>query len=238
MKIGLAQTRPVKGNISQNIDNHVIMIDAGINNGTEAIFFPELSLTGYEPELVKDLAINIDDDRLKVFQNSSDKAGIIIGVGMPVKQSNGTSISMIIFQPRQPRQLYSKKYLHEDEYPFFVSGENTTCLMNNNIALAICYEISIPEHSKNAFKNGAKIYVASIAKTAEGMAKANVSLSAMAKDHNMMVLLSNCVGASDNFISAGQSAAWDDTGKLLCQLGDSKEGVLIIDTKTKAIIQL
>lgn len=145
---------------------------------------------------------------------------------------------MVIFQPNQQRQLYSKKYLHADEEPFFVSGENTSCLMDHNIALAICYEISIAKHAKNAFDSRAKIYIASVAKIEEGMAKANVSLPAMAKDYNMMVLLSNCVGPSDNFLSAGQSAAWDNTGNLLRQLDDSNEGLLIVDTETNQCIQL
>lgn len=237
MKIALAQTRPVKGNIAQNIDKHLMMIEAAVSNGAEAIFFPELSITGYEPGLAKVLSISPGDERLNVFQDNSDKTGIIIGVGVPVIQDTGTSISMVIFQPHQPRQLYSKQYLHSDEFPFFISGENISSLMSHSIALAICYEISIPEHSKIAFSNGAKIYIASVAKTAEGMAKANVTLPAMAKDYHIMVLLSNCVGPSDNFISAGQSAAWDDTGELLRQLDNSNEGILIVDTKTKETFQ-
>lgn len=237
MKIALAQTRPVKGNIAQNIDKHLMMIEAAFSKGAEAIFFPELSITGYEPELAKDLAMSPYEEQLNVFQDKSDKTNMIIGVGIPAIQDTGISISMVIFQPHQSRQLYSKQYLHSDEFPFFVSGENTACLMSHNIALAICYEISIPEHSENAFNSGAKIYIASVAKTAEGMAKANVTLPVMAKDYHMMILLSNCVGPSDNFISAGQSAAWDDTGKLLVQLDNSNEGVLIVDTKTKETLQ-
>jgi predicted amidohydrolase len=37
---------------------------------------------------------------------------------------------------------------------FFISGKNSTGLIGNktNIALAICYELSVPEHSENALK--------------------------------------------------------------------------------------
>ena len=53
MKICIAQTKPVKGNISSNIEAHIGFIERALTFGTEAIFFPELSLTGYEPELAK-----------------------------------------------------------------------------------------------------------------------------------------------------------------------------------------
>jgi predicted amidohydrolase len=86
------------------------------------IIFPELSLTGYEPTLAKELAIHQDDKRLDDFQQISDLHGITIGLGAPTKGSKGICISMIFFQPHRERRLYSKKYLHADEYPYFVSG--------------------------------------------------------------------------------------------------------------------
>jgi len=58
MKICVAQTRPVKGDIQSNIENHKKFIDLAVSGGADTIIFPELSLTGYEPELAKELATN------------------------------------------------------------------------------------------------------------------------------------------------------------------------------------
>ena len=69
MKIGVAQIRPVKGEIQSNIFNHGKIIDVAVLNEADAIFFPELSLTGYEPKLAKELATGQDDIRFKEFQN-------------------------------------------------------------------------------------------------------------------------------------------------------------------------
>jgi predicted amidohydrolase len=77
----------------------------------EAIFFPELSLTGYEPELAKKLATNQNDNRLDIFQQISDKNNIIIGLGLPTATESQIRISMIIFEPNKPRQTYSKQQL-------------------------------------------------------------------------------------------------------------------------------
>ena len=79
MKICVAQTRPVKGDIQSNIDRHKEIIALAISNGADTIIFPELSITGYEPRLAKELAIDLDDIRFDDFQKIADTDQITIG---------------------------------------------------------------------------------------------------------------------------------------------------------------
>lgn len=238
MKISIAQTRPVKGDIAANIQAHKNLIGLALLHRSEMIIFPELSITGYEPELAKELATTKDDKRFDEFQQISDLNKIIIGIGVPTKNSDGINISMVVFQPHQSRQTYSKMYLHADEEPFFVSGQGSIDLLENNIALAICYEISIPEHSENAHRKGAEIYIASVAKTESGVTKAIENLSDIAKKYSMKILMCNSVGPNDNFIAAGKSSCWDNKGNLLGQLDANSEGLLILDTQMDQLTQL
>jgi len=237
MKICVAQTRPVKGDIHRNIAQHKKLIDLAVVNKADTIVFPELSITGYEPELAQELATHLEDSRFDDFQEISDVHQLTIGVGMPIKNDNGISIGMILCQPNQARQLYAKKYLHADEEPFFIGGQSTVSFIGdkNNIALAICYELSVPEHSANAYKSGAEIYLTSVAKTAEGVEKSAKSLSDIAKNYSMTAFMSNCVGYCDNFESAGKTAIWNKQGILVRQLNDTKEGILIFDTNTEDV---
>jgi predicted amidohydrolase len=237
MKICVAQTKPVKGDIQKNIDNHKRLIDLAVSNGAGIIIFAELSLTGYEPELAKELATSSEDIRLDCFQQISNNKQVIIGVGIPMQTDAGICISMVLFQPGKTRQTYSKKYLHTDEERFFVSGQSSIDFIENNIALAICYELSVPEHAENAFKNRAKIYIASAVKSVKGIDKAIKRLSEIASKYSMTVLLSNCVGQCDGEECAGKSSIWNNTGLLLAQLNDTSEGILIIDTDTQEIIE-
>ena len=55
MKIGLAQIKPFKGDLGKNIELHLQFIQKAILNKVDAIFFPELSITSYEPELAGSL---------------------------------------------------------------------------------------------------------------------------------------------------------------------------------------
>ena len=239
MKICIAQTKPIKGNVSANIEAHKRFIELALTLNAEAIFFPELSLTGYEPELAKKLATNQNDNRLDIFQQICDNNHIIIGLGLPTATESKIRISMIIFEPNNPRQTYSKQQLHSDEFPYFENGVGQVIIKSNdkNIAPAICYESLQPTHSENAFKLGADIYLASVAKPANGIEKAFKHYPAVAKQYAMPVLMSNCVGFCDNFLSVGKSAVWTKEGELVGQLDDKTEGILIFDTETEEIVK-
>jgi predicted amidohydrolase len=144
---------------------------------------------------------------------------------------------MVLFQPNQLRQVHSKKYLHADEEPFFVPGKNLPGLLiaDTPIALAICYEISIPMHSQLAFDSGAQLYIASVAKTATGVEKAWAQLSDIAAKYKMTVLMCNSIGMCEDGECAGQSAAWNGKGILLGQLNNFDEGLLLLDTVTETV---
>ena len=229
MKICLVQTNAVKGDIQANIALHKQWIALAVADGVEMIIFPELSLTGYEPTMAKMLAIEPDDHRLAEFQLIADRDRVLIGVGVPLRQGEGVCIGMVIFRPNQPPQRYTKQYLHPDELPFFTSGEQSDGFIGN-IALAICYELSIPAHAEHAFVQGASIYLASVAKTAAGVANAAQRLATIASQYKMSVLMVNCVGECDGVVCAGKSAIWNNKGMLVNQLNDTDEGYLIFDS--------
>jgi len=83
MKISVAQIKPSKGCIEKNITVHLELIQLAIEAQVSALFFPELSITGYEAELAKSLATDQNDKRFDFFQKISDSNNITIGFGAP-----------------------------------------------------------------------------------------------------------------------------------------------------------
>lgn len=235
MKLCAAQIRPVTGDIAANVDRHKALLELG--RDSDVMVFPELSLTGYEPTLAGELAIDGRDRRLDGFQAISDAEGIAIGVGAPTRSTTGARITMVLFLPHRPRHAYSKRYLHPDEEPFFVSGDSVTTVNVDRavIAPAICYELSVAEHAENAFRSGASIYMASVAKTAKGVDAARARLAEIARQYSMTVLMANCVGECDGCQCAGGTSIWDHTGALVGQLSDRDEGIVMIDTETREV---
>lgn len=238
MKICAAQTRPATGDVQRNIEHHLKFVDLAVSCGADVIIFPELSLTGYEPALAKELATTQSDPRFDEFQKTSDAGQITIGVGAPTTDDSHICISLIIFQPHAARSTYSKFYLHPDEEAFFAGGRPSPGLIGKNadIALAICYELSVPEHAEAAFATGAHIYFASVAKFAHGIDRAKKRLSEIATQYSMTVLMANCVGKCDGSDCAGQTSIWNKQGELLGQLNGTDEGIIIFDTDTQETV--
>jgi len=234
MKIALAQIKSITGSIDANIAKHHDMIRLALRHGAQAIFFPELSLTGYEPKLAYELATSQEDSRFDSFQHVSDIDGIVVCVGAPIKSSGTPLIGMVIFQPKQSRRTYSKQILHDDELPFFTHGGESLDIhfSSTKIAPAICYESLLSQHSDDAVRRGATIYVASVAKSERGIAKASLHFPKVAKTHSIPILVVNCIGPSDDFVGAGKTSAWNSSGILLEQLDEHCEGMLIFDTES------
>lgn len=141
---------------------------------------------------------------------------------------------MIWFQPNKERTTYQKQLLHPNEEPFFVSGDKSlTIKLNQNlISPAICFESLQNSHAKNAANQGSNIYLASVAKSQSGIYKAEQHYPTIALNHNMTVVMANCIGAFDDFVASGQSAAWDSQGKLIANMGTKEEGVLLVNTES------
>lgn len=237
MKICIAQTKSLKGAIKKNINNHLRLVKSAIELEADLIVFPELSITSFEPTLAQHLATTIEDEVFVPFQSLASENDLTIGVGMPTKTSHGVHISMLIFRPNGDSIVYSKQVLHSDELPHFVCGNSQTLLeiKGNTIALGICYETMHQQHFLTAQQKGADIHIASVAKAAGGVAKAYSHYPKMATEFSVPVLMSNSVGDCDNFLSTGQSAAWNKKGELIDQLDHENQGLLIYDTETDKV---
>jgi predicted amidohydrolase len=238
LRIAAVQIEALKGNIDENLQNHVKWINEAIKNKTDLVIFPELSLTGYEPELAESLATNQNDTRLDNLQKLSDKNGITIGVGLPTKDKSDTFVSMIIFQPHKKRITYSKQYLYPPEEPIFKAGKNPLVLNFETeiVSPAICYETSNKAHCEFAKRNNATIYIASVLSSINGIDAELKKLSDIAKNNNLMIFMANYVGKSGGYECAGKSSVWNKEGELIGQLGDKDEGLIIFDTKSEEII--
>ncbi len=234
MRIGAIQCKAQPGDVQANIERHLHFIRTAAGHHVDLLFFPELSIIGYEPRLAKPLAMTMADPALAVFKEQSDRYGMTIGVGIPLAAGEQVRIAMAWFIPNEPSLSYAKQQLHEDELPYFVAGKEQVVLHreNHTLAPAICYESLQPDHADNAVGMGANVYLASVAKSPAGISKAMRHYPAMAQRHNMHVIMANCIGPNDDFISAGQSAAWDGNGDLLAQMDEDSEGILVVDLDT------
>lgn len=234
MRLAAAQLETIAGDLAANLARHLSLVDLAASRGAELVVFPELSLTGYEPRLAAGLATTPDDPRLDMLQAAANEQSITIGAGLPTRSAAGIRITMLVFRPHEPRVAYSKQQLHADELPWFAPGTGQVILPadGHRLAPAICYESLQPDHAEQAAAAGADIYLASVAKSERNLASARLHYPAVARRHGMTVLMANSVGPCDDFVAAGQSAAWNREGELMASLGATGEGIVLFDTVT------
>jgi len=238
MRVAVAQIQVVKGNIEKNIENHLKWIKQAIVLNADFVVFPELSLTGYEPDLAAQLATHKNDPRLDEFQKLSDENNITIGVGMPTREEGLVFVSMVIFQANMERINYSKQHLYPPEKTVFTAGKNPMVLPFDTevVAPAICYEAGQEEHCAYAQQNNADIYVASVLSSVNGIDAELKKLRNIARDKKMVTFMANYVGKSGGYECAGKSSVWNEKGELLGQFGEKKEGMLLFDSQTKELL--
>ncbi|GAT64099.1 carbon-nitrogen hydrolase family protein [Paludibacter jiangxiensis] len=239
MKICIVQTSAFKGDIEKNISKHLQFLDLAIANQCDLVVFPELSLTGYEPTLAKELATTSNDDRLSCFQKISDQQNIIICIGLPTQMDATLFISMIIFQPDKEPITYSKQHRYPSEVDYFSPGATPVYLHIDEtvVAPAICYELSVSQHAENAYRNQASVYLASVLNSVSGVDADLQKLSDIARKYHMTTVMANYVGESGGYECAGKSSVWHADGNLAGQLDGTSEGILIYDTTTKSVFQ-
>ncbi len=232
MRIALAQIHSKLGQVDHNVDRHLAFIHKAAALQCELILFPELSITGYGTHLAEELFFEKDDPRLSIFQKVSNLNQITVGVGVPLKADADRYISMFVYQAKQDPVYYSKRFLHDDELPYFQAGDKQLVIEHEDYCLgpAICYESRLSQHAKELDALGVNLYLASVAKPKFGVEKAEKHYSTIAKEYQMTVLMANSIGNSENFSCAGKSGVWLPNGQVLGRLSETDEALLIFDS--------
>lgn len=215
-KVAVAQHPSVKGDIAANIRSHLRFIQAGADEGVDLMVFPELSLTGYEPELAAELALSADDQRLEPMLDLARERGITAVVGAPLKkEAQLPELSSLIISPKGMSH-YSKIWLHPGEDTYFQPADQHQFLTfgEHKVGLAICADANNDIHPENCANAGAGIYLAGVMIGEGGYPADTANLARYAREHTMLVAMANHNRETGGWQPAGKSAIWSTDGML------------------------
>ncbi len=228
--LAAAQTVVIKGDVAANVARHVALAGIAARQGAKLILFPELSLTGYEPELAGELALRADDACLAPLREAAAAHGIVITAGAPLVGDGGLPlIAALTFRPDGNTAVYTKQYLHGGEETAFAAGQGGAMLDVEGaaIALAVCADFGQPAHALAAAQAGAHVYAASVLVSVKGYDNDAALLQGHAAAHAMPVLMANHGGPSGGWHCAGRSAVWDEKGRLVVAAPGAGECLLL-----------
>ena len=178
-----------------------------------------MSLTGYRLDLGAADTFRPDDPRLAPLQACANQHRLTLVVGAPVPSPQGLHIGAIILGPHQAPKTHFKVHLHPGEEGTFTPGlpKPPLRLGPETVGLAICADITHPEHVRSAAAQRATIYAAGCFLTPKGYLPDTTLLRGYAAAYGLAVLMANFGAPSSGWASAGRSAIWQPRGELVVE---------------------
>ncbi len=229
-KIAAAQVASVRGDLEQNLRTHVSAVEAAATLDVSVVVFPELSLTGYEPELAAAHPLLASDERLWPLAELARRHRMHVVVGAPLSTGGQKpNLGAVLFGPDGSLQTYAKMRLGGSEPRFFEPGNRPLSFSSHGqtIGLAICADTSRASHPRGYSAAGATVYAAGMFLNAEWYETDAPRLSAYAPVHRLLVVLANHAASVGTYTSVGKSAVWAPGGALLAEAAGTEKALVV-----------
>ncbi|WP_211452057.1 carbon-nitrogen hydrolase family protein [Collimonas antrihumi] len=234
LTIAAAQSISIAGDVKANVSRHLRFMEQAADHGVQLLVFPELSLTGYERGLGRELAMRPDAEILMPLHDLAQRMGMTAVVGAPMfaNDSNDVFIGALIIGNANGVGLYTKQHLHPGEEVVFTAGSRgvTVPVADMTVALAICADIVQLAHAAQAKQLKANVYAAGVLITKKAYSTETELLRTYATEHNMAVLMANHGGPTGGWSPIGQSAFWAEGGRLIVA-APGEGNLLVIATR-------
>jgi predicted amidohydrolase len=230
--LAAAQTISIPGDLTGNIQRHCDFVRLAAAAGADLLLFPELSLSGYEPELVAGCVVDPAGAALAPLRALAQEHGLILVIGAPLASGNERPyIGAIVLFADGSHATYHKRHLHPGEEQWASAGiadAGSFPLVRERFALAICADTSHAEHAAAAAATGASLYLAGVLISAKGYAADAANLQRHAASHGYSVLMANHGAPSGGYVAAGRSAFWNAHGQLVGATPGGGEQLLVV----------
>lgn len=231
LTLAAAQSVSIAGDWLGNLARHQHLMRLAAQQGVQVLVFPELSLTGYEPQLAAQLALAPDAPQLQPLRDLARELRLTAVVGLPIRlvEDGPVLIGALVLAANGSLAVYSKQHLHAGEERFFAPGTGGAPLQlaEARLAMAVCADFCHASHVQAAVAAGADIYAAGVLISEGGYAADSALLQGYAREHGIVLLMANHGGPSGGWACAGRSAIWGPDGQLLGAVEGVGEALLI-----------
>ena len=217
--------------LADNFAAHLAAMHHAADAGVDILVFPELSLTGYELDLLAAQAFTEGDARLAPLRDFAAPRRLCALIGAPLSNPQGKPhIGTLILHPGGEITRYAKQHLHASENDYAAPGEADTQVFavgETRCAPAICYDTAHATHAKRAAQAGAALYLAGVLWSEKGYAADAADLARAARENKLTCLVANHGAPSGGYQSAGRSALWAPGGALVAAAPGTGNALLV-----------
>jgi predicted amidohydrolase len=235
MNVAAAQLQAVPGDVAANVAAHVRLIGEAAAAGARVVVFPELSLTGYELDLLRDdeaLWLTTEDERLAPVRDACRARRIHAVVGAPLRDAGRRILAALaVDDGGAVAEVYAKIHLDEQESALFSPGHEHVVyeVDGRRLGLAVCADASVPEHAAQLAALGAEAYLVGAVFPEGRMERLLDQMTSRSRDNGMYVALGSAVGPGGHYTGIGASGVWAPDGHAVVQLGDEPSGIAVTE---------
>ncbi|WP_205987528.1 MULTISPECIES: carbon-nitrogen hydrolase family protein [Pseudoalteromonas] len=134
-------------------------------------------------------------------------------------------------------EFYSKQFLHSGEERYCSAGsiDYVFNCKQYRIALAVCADFCAPEHSQNAAKANADVYLVSALISQAGYTPDSKLLAQIATTNQFPVLLSNHISVTGGWTCAGKNAIWGEAGRMFACTNTKMPSLLVCSISDEGV---
>lgn len=161
IRVAIAQTNPILGDLSANMASYEAKIRQGLEQKAELLLFPELSLTGYLlRDIVPTVALTLNSPEIANLKRLSRELPFVAGL---VEESADHRFfnAAVYFEDGEVRHVHRKVYLPTygmfDEQRYFARGDRVRAFDSKfgRLSLLICEDLWHPSTIYLAALDGA-----------------------------------------------------------------------------------
>ncbi|CAL9329196.1 carbon-nitrogen hydrolase family protein [Streptomyces sp. enrichment culture] len=244
LRVAAVQIEATPGAVADNARRAADLAAGAAARGARVVVLPELHLCAYdlptvaaapaECEIAADESGVITDGRLEPLAEAASRTGALILAGAAIRRPDGRlANSVVAARPSGTvAAVYDKQHLwHADEARLFTAGRAGAALEADGwrLGLAVCYDMSFPEHARAAALSGAHAYLCLGAFASGNEHRAAVYLAARALENTVYSVFANPVGGPAARPARGGSVVYAPDGTLVAGAGTDKEGTILAD---------
>ncbi|MBN2099745.1 MAG: NAD+ synthase, partial [Dehalococcoidia bacterium] len=241
----MAQVNTTVGDFDGNTRKIVRSIDEARSLGVDVLTFPELATCGYPPE---DLLLkpHFIQENLKALERIVLlSAGITVVVGFVDSEGDIYNAAAIAHDGRLIgvyRKMYLPNYGVFDENRYFRAGDECQVyvIAGVGIGINICEDIWYEAGPATAQACAGAEVILNISASPYHVGKRESRermLATRASDSLAILAYNNLVGGQDELVFDGDSAVFDERGRLVCRGRQFEEDLIVTDLDVESVFR-